>query len=226
MKALQSKYWYFKNLDFFENVSDEEYRLLEVNSNYINCSKDQFLYLPDEQPEQVYFLKSGYVKIGHYSEDGNEIVSAILNPGEIFGEVTPKQYDTKEFAQALSDVTACAINRQRFEQLIANNHALTIEVLKMVGERYHKLERRFLNMAFKDARARIVDFLKDYASDYGRIKNNVIHIENFLTHQDMASLTATSRQMVTTVLNDLKNNNALDYDRKHIYIFAALEKLE
>ena len=43
-------------------------------------------------------------------------------------------------------------------------------------------------------------------------------IMNNLTHQDMAKLTATSRQTVTTVLNELREKNLIYFDRKRILI--------
>jgi CRP-like cAMP-binding protein len=39
-----------------------------------------------------------------------------------------------------------------------------------------------------------------------------------LTHKDIAALTGTSRQTVTTILNDMKEKNLINFDRKKILI--------
>jgi len=39
-----------------------------------------------------------------------------------------------------------------------------------------------------------------------------------MTHQEIANLTATSRQTVTTVLNDLRNKNILTFNRSRLLI--------
>ena len=39
-----------------------------------------------------------------------------------------------------------------------------------------------------------------------------------LTHKDIAALTGTSRQTVTTILNELKDQNLINFDRKKILI--------
>jgi len=39
-----------------------------------------------------------------------------------------------------------------------------------------------------------------------------------LTHKDIAALTGTSRQTVTTVLNELKDKNLINFDRRKILI--------
>lgn len=226
MGAPESKYWFFKNYFFFEGMSDEDYKSLEVQTEMLKCQKDQFVYLPGGDHDSVYFLKKGFLKLGMY-EDGKEIVTEVLQPGEIFGNLF--SYDEggnpKEFAQAMSDVTVCQINIDKFRTMLANKPDMSLQVIKTVGERMMRLERKVASLAFRDARTRVVDFLKDFATDYGRVRGDTIHIDNFLTHQDIANLTATSRQLVSTVFNELRESGHIDYDRKNIEIRSPLETI-
>ncbi|MFK5953226.1 MAG: helix-turn-helix domain-containing protein [Desulfobacterium sp.] len=43
-------------------------------------------------------------------------------------------------------------------------------------------------------------------------------IRHGFTHQDMANITGTSRQLMTIVLNDLKKENKINFDRSSILI--------
>jgi CRP-like cAMP-binding protein len=43
-------------------------------------------------------------------------------------------------------------------------------------------------------------------------------MKNYLTHKDIASLTGTSRQTVTTILNELKDKNIINFDRRRILV--------
>ncbi len=49
--------------------------------------KDEFIYFPDDQATHIYMIVSGRVRIGHYQDDGKDIVTAILSTDEIFGEL-------------------------------------------------------------------------------------------------------------------------------------------
>jgi CRP-like cAMP-binding protein len=51
-----------------------------------------------------------------------------------------------------------------------------------------------------------------------------ILVRHNMTHQDIADLTGTSRQMVTAVLNQLKRENLLYFSRKKI-LFRDLNAL-
>lgn len=213
----ESKYWYFKNFFFFDMIEEEAYRQLEVRSEFLKCEKDSFVYLPGENDDTVYFLKKGYIKLGAYDDGGREVILNVLQPGDIFGSIArPQGMPTREFAQAMSDVSVCHVNVQRFQELLNTRPDLSVQVIKTVGERMNKMERKLISLAFRDARTRVIEFLREFATDYGRVRGAEIHIDNFLTHQDMANLTATSRQLVSTLLNELKEAGQIDYDRKHI----------
>ncbi|MCH9823162.1 MAG: cyclic nucleotide-binding domain-containing protein [Bacteroidetes bacterium] len=71
-------------------------------------------------------MKKGKVKIGTYSNDGKEIIKAILEPGEIFGELSIMgQEKRKDFAQALtSDVRFCAIGVEEMKEILAGSPKL------------------------------------------------------------------------------------------------------
>ena len=81
-----------------------------------------------------------------------------------------------------------------------------------------KLERKLELLVFKDARTRIVEFLKDAAEWKGKKVGFETLIQTNLTHKDIASLTGTSRQTVTTILNQLKEKNLINFNRKQILI--------
>jgi CRP/FNR family cyclic AMP-dependent transcriptional regulator len=81
-----------------------------------------------------------------------------------------------------------------------------------------KVERRLEALIFKDARTRIVDFIKEMAADYGTQVGEEVMVKHNLTHQDIASLTATSRQTVTSVLNGLKDDNKIHLERNRLLV--------
>jgi CRP-like cAMP-binding protein len=171
-------------------------------------------------------IASGRVKIGSYKEDGKEVIKAILASGEIFGELALAGEDKRQdFAQALDDNTSvCPMSINDMEELMANNRPLNLKIIKLIGIRIKKLERRIDSLVFKDARTRIVEFLKEMAIEKGQKVGFEVMFKNYLTHKDIASLTGTSRQTVTTVLNELKDKNLINFDRRR-FLIRDIDKL-
>jgi CRP-like cAMP-binding protein len=63
-----------------------------------------------------------------------------------------------------------------------------------------------------------VEFLRDEANEKGKKIGFEMMIPSHLTHKDIAALTGTSRQTVTTILNELREKNIINFDRRKILI--------
>lgn len=191
------------------------------------ADKDQYVYFPEDPSTNIYFLKEGRIKIGSFSDSGKENIKAILSPGEIFGELALAEERVRsEHAIAMDDkILICSMNMSDMEQMMQMNPKLSLKVTKLIGFRLRKMERRLDGLIFKDARTRIIDFIRDMAEESGKEVGDEIMVKHFLTHQDIANLTASSRQTVTTVLNELKEDNLIYFERKKILI-RDLDKLK
>ena len=97
--------------------------------------------------------------------------------------------------------------------------------MKLIGNRAMEMEKRLESLIFKDSRSRIIEFLLDLNDKKGQRVGYEWVVRKFITHQEIANLTATSRQTVTSVLNELKGENVLTFDRKRLLI-RDLEKLQ
>jgi CRP-like cAMP-binding protein len=199
---------------------------MKDNHSFHYFKKNEYIYFEDEPSKYIYLIASGRVKIGSYKEDGTEVIRAILGSGEIFGELAlAGEEKRQDFAQALDENTSvCPMSINDMQELMAKNQPLNLKIFKLIGIRIKKLERRIDSLIFKDARTRIVEFLKEMAQEKGKKVGFEVMFKNYLTHKDIASLTGTSRQTVTTVLNDLKEKNLINFDRRR-FLIRDMDKL-
>ena len=211
--------WYFESVNLYNLLCPHKVKALGAHHSFHHYKKDQFIYFPDEIATHIYIISEGRVRIGHYLEDGKEAVSSILTTGEIFGELAlAGEEKRRDFAQAMDNTIICPLSIEDLKELMYGNRELSFSLLKLVGLRLMKLERKLELLVFKDARTRIVEFLKDTASWKGKKVGFETLIPTKLTHKDIASLTGTSRQTVTTILNELKEKNLINFDRRRILI--------
>ncbi len=215
-----TKIWYLENFNIFKEMSMATMKDVAEKTTMQTANKDQYIYFPDEPSNSVYFLKEGRIKLGSYSKNGKELIKTILNKGELFGELAiTGETSRRDFAQALDNNTlVCAMNKEEMIGMMAMNPKMAMSITKLIGLRLQKTERRLNDLLFKDARERVVDLIKELAKEYGRDVGHEILVKHNLTHKDMANLTATSRQTVTSIINELKEKGLIYTERKKMLI--------
>ena len=166
----QSNIWYFQDVDLFNVLCPHKIKGLEDRHEFNRFKKNDFIYFPNEKAKHVYMIAEGRVKIGHYTEGGKEVVKAILGKGEVFGELALAGEEVRtDFAQSMDDDTSvCPMGIDDMQELMADDKELSLKIYKLIGLRVRKLERKIESLVFKDARTRIIDFLKDAAAWKGK----------------------------------------------------------
>lgn len=215
-----SSLWYFEKVDLYSilcphRISNDDNH--KVPSKY---KKNEFIYFPNQSADNIYLVADGRVKIGSFTDDGNEVIKGVLIKGDIFGELALTGEEKRsDYAQAMDDMTSiCTMSIRDLQMLMLDNKLLSLKIYKIIGLRFRKLERRIESMVFKDARTRVVEFIRDLAKEKGKKVGFEIMVRNHFTHKDIASLTGTSRQTVTTVLNQLKEENVINFNRRQFLI--------
>jgi CRP/FNR family transcriptional regulator, cyclic AMP receptor protein len=187
--------------------------------------KGDYVYLPEEYADKLFFISEGRIKVGNYAASGKEITKSILNPGEVFGELSLiGEEKRRDFAIAMEDTTACVMSVDDMKNMMRHHSGIGLFMMKILGSRVLEMEQRLESLVFKDSRTRIIEFLKNLADKKGQRVGYEMLVRKFFTHQEIANLTATSRQTVTTVLNELRTKNILTFNRRRLLI-RDMEKL-
>lgn len=217
--------WYLENIDV-RNIFCPTKMENQVGSDHmIKIEKDASVYVSDQRSDYIYFIMEGRIKIGSISEDGKEITKAILSKGEVFGELSLiGESNRRDYAIALEDSSICRILSSEMKSLIKDHSSLSMFFMKMMGSKVIEMEKRLESLVFKDSRSRIVEYLTELVRKRGQRIGYEWVVRNFITHQEIANLTATSRQTVTTVLNELRKDEIITFNRKRLLV-RDLDKL-
>lgn len=220
--------WYLENIDVGGILCPNKMDTVEDNHTTKSVKKGEAIYVEAAEADKIFFINSGRVKIGSKGEDGKEITKTILESGEVFGELALIGQDKRnDFAIAMEDTRLCVISRDEMKGLMREHNFLSAFMMKIMGSRVLEMESRLESLVFKDSRTRIIQFLTDLVHKRGQRVGYEMLVRKFLTHQEIANLTATSRQTVTTVLNDLRNKNVLTFDRRRLLVrdMEVLQKM-
>ncbi|MEM7372327.1 MAG: Crp/Fnr family transcriptional regulator [Bacteroidota bacterium] len=213
--------WFLEEVNLFEcfcpiTHAEERYEKQPKRS----FKKGEFIYFSDDTADKVFFIHEGAVKIAGYTEDGNEMIKAVLHSGEIFGELALFGEDKRrDYAQAIENTELCILNQDDAVHLMRDVSKFQNFLNALVGQRVIYTQKRLESLLFKDAKTRIAEYVLEQVGKNGKkLADGAVSLRNYLTHQEIANFTGTSRQTVTTVLNQFREARMLDFDRKKIIV--------
>ncbi len=209
----------------FAVLSPTERALLQQGGVVQTYGKHAVLYKPDQVADKVFFMLKGVVKVAVHAEK-KDIIKYIVRPGGMFGEsCLTGDNIRRDFAYAMDDhLEVLELQVDAVQKIMRGNFAFAQSLLFFLGERLRHTENQLENVVLKDSRSRIIEFLHQMGHEQGRQVGFETLVKHNMTHQDIADLTGTSRQMVTAVLNQLKRSNVLYFNRKKI-LFRDLNAL-
>ncbi len=212
--------WYLEDVNLFKVLCPHKFADFSSDHLLKKYDKNDFVFLPNDRAQTIYLVAKGKIKVGYYDNAGEERVKAILSKGELLGEkaILGMNHHT-DFAQVIENNTeVCIANVDTMKDLIKANSDFSLSIYKRIGWRIAKLERQIEILLFKDARTRLVEFLKDLVAERGQSTDNGILIEHDYTQKNMASLIGASRKTVSLLLNEMETEDLIEMSRKKIIV--------
>ncbi|MFT5753889.1 MAG: CRP/FNR family cyclic AMP-dependent transcriptional regulator [Flavobacterium sp.] len=220
--------WFLDDVNLFTILCPHQFKDYKDSHEFDHYKKNDFVYFEEDSADKIYLITTGKVKIGYVTDEGEEIITAILSKGEIFGEKAILGEEKRnEFAQVIdAETSICPITTEMMIDLLRENKEFSIKIYKFIGFRFKKLERRLQLLLFKDTKTRLKEFIKELGEDFGyeNIVTGDTIIRQPYTQKEMATLIGTSRPTLNILLNELKEEDYLDFDRKEITL-KKLKKL-
>ena len=208
------KYWHLAKFNLSSKLSKDEMNYLSGLLVMKNFKRGERIELNHGKGGDVYFLKMGAAKIIGYSNCGEEDIKYLINEGEIFGLLNVMDGENpNDHAVAIDDSLICILDSVTLKAMMEQNPGLNNHLFKLAGLRIRKLERKLEALVYKNAETRIREFIVEYLKDFGQRSDNALVAKNILSNKEIGKLTSTSRQTVNKVLNELKVNGHLHYDK-------------
>ncbi len=218
---MENKIWYLKQINILKSLSEKELMTLGAQCPMILYKRGEHVYI-QEGDANIYFIKSGSIKVVVLTEEGSEQIKEIIEAGEIFGRFIDAVSDQQEQVVAVEDCMVCYLPFTNWRNFIKESAALSYSFIKWIGLRIKKMERKMDSLYFKNSRQRIAESLQDIIQRFGKPDaegNTVLNLN--LTHDEMAQLTGTSRQSVNMFMNELRDKGWIDYRRNKLVVKPA-----
>lgn len=181
--------------------------------------KKSEIFTEGDTPSQVFFLKSGNVKIFKSHPDGKELITAIINANDFFGyESILENAPYSESAIALQDSEITVIPRQDFLTLL-QDPSVSASFISLLCRKVAEKESQLVNLAYNSVRQRTAEALLKVT----QLKDDKENIQ--ISRDDLAKMVGTASESVIRVLSDFKDEGLIEIEGGKIKI-KSQPKLE
>ncbi|MBL8819404.1 MAG: Crp/Fnr family transcriptional regulator [Planctomyces sp.] len=216
---MTERIWCIKKCRLFEQLSPTDLELLEARARVRVFPGNSSIYFPGDSAESVYVLAEGRIRLYSITPDGKQAILAIIEPGELFGELAILgSEEREEHAQAVGTSKVVSLPRDALETMLLRNPDVSLGITKFVGFRRKRLERRLRNLLFRSNRERLVGLLCELLELYGRQLAEGFLIDIKLSHQEIAGLIGITRESVTLTLGELQLERLITVGRQRIVV--------
>jgi CRP-like cAMP-binding protein len=141
---------------------------------------DAMIFAEGEPGDELYIIKKGSVKISKIVNK-SEVILAVLNPGDIFGEMALLENKPRMAAAVVyEECTLMAVNRVNFRDLISTQPQLIVRITALLAERLWLIYKQLANTLIENPLGRIYDALQiQLEKDRVPLNTNQAHACNF-----------------------------------------------
>ena len=205
--------------NFLAQLDAEAAAALLAIATVHHYAKSDFVFRSGAPGNNVYFLRSGKIKIHQLSPLGREVILWFCFPGEIFGLAEVAQGGGRVVnAQACEASEVLVVAQEKFRDFLEGNPRLAMLSMQVLSSRLRVLGEMFVNLVSDDVSTRIAKLILRLSARYGTRVGREVFLNIPLTHQEIADMVGTSRQTVTSVLGALKRQGVLSIESRRIHI--------
>jgi len=193
---------FFKKIQLFSSFTDKEIEHLITKLIIKKFKKHETILYEEDTNEFMYIILFGKVKAVRMTEEGKEIILAVHQAGDFFGEMSLIDGKTTPASViATEDSLVAIISKKDFYSILLVQSKLMISLLKIFCNRLRKSWDTIQLLNFNNASQRTKMILLMLSDEYGKKSSDGITLNIKLTHQDIAEMTGMTRETVTRILD-------------------------
>ena len=208
-----------KAMEFFDGISEQALDELAGMMKEVRFTKNNSIISQGEKSRSLYVITSGRAKVFITDEQGHQTIYSFLKKGDYFGELSLLD-DAPRSATVvtLEDITALNLSHANFNEFVNNHPDVCWALFKALSTRMRQMDETIYNLTTRDIYGRLVETLYNQAEE--QIDGTLITQK--LTHQDLAEMIGSSREMISRIFSDLKQGDYIKVEQKRISILKRL----
>jgi DNA-binding response OmpR family regulator len=187
-----------------------------------SMKKKTEVFAEGDTPLNIFFIKSGSVKVFKSHPEGKELITTIYNANDFFGfEPILEGTAYQESAVTMQDSEIVTIPKYDFTALLQSHPDVSAGFISLLCKKVAEKEKQLLNLAYNSVRQRTAEALLKVQ----QLKDQKENIQ--ISRDDLAKMVGTASESVIRVLSDFKEEGLVEIEGGKIKITqpARLEKV-
>src|SRR5258708_4328778 len=163
-------------------------------------------------------VKQGRVRLYHITQNGHEVTTAVLVPGQLFGlgAMFGKGGDAA-FDEALEDTVICDAAAQDFINMMAHHPILMAKIMMAMARQMIRLESTIESIVSRPVAGRLADLVMTLAEEAERSPNGTVLLPAY-SHEELGKMIGATRESVSRTLGDWRRGGIISMEGRRIVI--------
>lgn len=181
----------------------------ELASSTISLPAQAGLFSQGDDAGCLYLISNGYVKLSARGGDDRQMIVRVAGPGSILGLYAVLAHGVYEVsAESLTAAQLRPVERERFLAFLRSHKEAQMRAVQCICQEYRFALQDVCRLALSETVAtRLGRLLLELAHQIGEhLPGGQFRFPLLLTHEEMASMTSTTRETVTRTLGQFRKD--------------------
>lgn len=169
------------------------------------------IYDVGDENRTLFFLQTGYVKVGSVTRDGREIIYDVRKGGDLVGELCVSGRPRPDRAVALEETDTIPVPYEDVIKVVQSKPEVLSRFIEFLCHALTEAYEQVNALAVDDIPHRLSKVLMGLAEKIGSPSGENVEISTYLTQEELSQMVAARRERVSTALNLLRRNGAIHY---------------
>jgi len=208
-----------QEVPFFAQIRRQDLLPLAAACRLQHYRRHGAIFHRDDPGDSLHIVHSGQVRIVLTSPDGDEIVLALFEPGDFFGELSLVDgLPRSASAVANEPTTTLALTRPAFLRALEQNSHLAQQVILALSARLRRTDLLLGDAAFLDVASRLAKRLRDLAGTRHDAQAAGGPPILRITQVELAAMVGATRETVNKELRALEGRGIIRLERGRIVL--------
>lgn len=211
-----------QNSVLFSALSDADAWQLIGLARQENASARQTIFQVGQAGDSLHIVLEGRVKVSLLSEEGKEAILSILGAGEVFGEMS--LFDGESRSATVTTMEPCrflVLRRQAFLPFLEKRVPVMLELIAEMSRRLRATNTLVGNLSFLNLSARLARILLNLVQQYGKVTPKGIVIGLKLSQEELGHLVGVSRESVNRQVRAWIDAGIIEHDHGTLIVLNS-----